>query len=98
MWRLMLIASVLGALTTHALAENNDFSVYQYNPKFDAPKYQKYKNSDGRSSNFRSDRLEELGWGAPRPGRGFLIKPQRRIGDITHEADKPGLSIFNKQF
>ena len=98
MWRMLCFSGALAMLSVSALAENTDFSVYQYDRKFDSPKYQKYKKSGNRVSNFKSDRLEELGWGAPRPGRGYLIKPRRQIGDITHEADKPGITILNKSF
>jgi hypothetical protein len=49
---LITVFCVLGWFATPVLAESNDFSKYKYDPK-----YQKYENSNGSVSNFKSDPL-----------------------------------------
>ena len=59
---------LLGWFETPAFAESNDFSKYKYDPK-----YQKYENSRGSVSNFKSETL----LGFPKTGEGIRFESHK---------------------
>jgi hypothetical protein len=66
---LITVFCMLGWFATPVLAESNDFTKYQYDPKKQL-KYKSYEDSRGVLSNFNSETL----LGIPKTGQGFVFE------------------------